>query len=115
MDSTQWDKLSDFEINTLVAKSLCYLVSDETQDNDESVYCGHDGYAWSLRDFCNDPSESQPIIESIWDKLTSCFCFNWPDDADYWTEWDQAMDTHNTRNKLRAAMIVFLMMQEAKP
>ncbi|EJC1153962.1 DUF2591 domain-containing protein [Cronobacter malonaticus] len=88
----EYSKLSDFEINNLVDGHI-YKDPSEAPDTD----------------YCNNPADAWPIILSnrigvvpgtASDKWAAHYC-----------NWDIAIaDT----NPLRAAMIVFLMMQESQ-
>ena len=99
---------SDFEINKAVAETLGLeaQVQSEGPPGYETYFliCWHPGLAPFKRDYCNNPSDAWPIIESIWDDLMLT-------DVNHNTEWDLGMKTDDRSDKLRAAMIVFLKMQ----
>lgn len=111
-----YDKMSDLEINNEVECALDervgFLEYDEV--NDEFVGCdpvGDNYFRFKARNFCNNPSDAWPIIVeskiSINFRVTSGklkpMAF-YGDDTIY----------HVHENPLRAAMIVYLMMQETK-
>ena len=106
-------QLSDFEINRMVGdiifKGLWASKPETSGNNTNKWYYGNADTTFEplnhLPDYCNDPSASWPIIEkyriSILDQLTE-----WCVDA------KGVSPIFDTR-PLRAAMIVFLLMQEA--
>ena len=111
-----YSKLSDFEINKLVAERLGY-----TDVSKESVNCvGVRVNKSSTFAYCNNPADAWPIIlenkisviYNKYDELyTACsnYCHSWGCEFGDMVEFDN--DTGN-ENPLRAAMIVFLMMKE---
>ena len=108
-----YSQLSDFEINRMVGdiifKGLWASKPETSGNNTNKWYYGNADTTIEplnhLPDYCNDPSASWPIIEkyriSILDQLTE-----WCVDA------KGVSPIFDTR-PLRAAMIVFLLMQEA--
>ncbi|EPS0644795.1 phage protein NinX family protein [Cronobacter malonaticus] len=87
----EYSKLSDFEINNLVDGHI-YKDPSEAPDTD---YCNNPADAWSI------------IVEN---KISISNC-----GAERWTANDVGIDNlHKDKNPLRAAMIVFLMMQESQ-
>lgn len=106
-----YSKLSDFEINKRVAEVHGYKVQPQFY-NENKVTCAviEDGAirADSIRhaDYCNNPSDAWPVIESIWDELMREECRGCGE-----TVWLWAIDEFKC-GKFRAAMIVFLMMSE---
>ncbi|MDQ7883700.1 phage protein NinX family protein [Atlantibacter hermannii] len=100
---TDYSKLSDFEINSAVS-----MVVRSQAENPESKYV-------VINDFCNNPADAWPIIVSK--KICIAFdVFAEPDDGGGWVA-SPAYYIEGERirhdNPLRAAMIVFLMMQDA--
>lgn len=94
---TDYSKLSDFEINSLVSAHLWGSV------------CAVDGIVLHNEkdgEFnpCKNPSDAWPIIV---DKRITLDA-----DVDIWFARDDTF-VHTDKNPLRAAMIVFLMMQDA--
>lgn len=80
------------------------------------------GYGGFSRDYCNNPADAWPIVvENDIALLPSCG-FDWvaisPLTLNGFSSYiDQSLHgclQHNDMNPLRAAMIVFLMMQEKK-
>lgn len=133
--STDYSKMSDFEINNLVAISLGAKVTDSYRvgEERETVYYSLFDDEFAIRrgfgninedfDPCNKPADAWPIIidnkisivsldnkwiaapiDTVIDGVTgdSEVCF--------YASSDAVFDV----NPLRAAMIVFLMMQESK-
>lgn len=113
---TDYSRLSDFEINFLVAEALNKFeyVSDHNAEGGSAVLCD------SLRDcdtydYCNDPSDAWPIITenkiAIKPKLITKKEYATP--SDYIDGWEAKV--HSTwfedKNPLRCAMIVFLMLR----
>lgn len=122
-----YSELSDFEINCLVAGSLgnisvsrpkdelsgssvSYLVQVSSGLNKvgEIVVCEME----VKKDFCNNPSDAWPII--VENGITLAFDGSdwWADSYACWVdgcEWQ--IEGEISRNPLRAAMIVYLMMK----
>lgn len=121
-----YEQMSDFEINQAVAKALGYEIS-EYQLYSGAVKC-FDMHCTSMEpielvfDYCNHPADAWPVI------FDSKISIIW--DPDYNTYHVGAQFTNLagcegggydfrgqsvmvSDNPLRAAMIVFLMMQEA--
>ncbi|EJT6941340.1 DUF2591 family protein [Cronobacter sakazakii] len=94
-----YSKLSDFEINNLVDGHI-YTDVSEAPDTD----------------YCNDPGAAWPIIQRNGISLAKYEHGMWLASSDaYWVdgvEWQIDGETHP--NPLRAAMIVFLQMQESQ-
>ncbi|HCN8607507.1 TPA: DUF2591 family protein [Escherichia coli] len=101
-----YSQLSDFEINKRVFKAIVGAKPLGYPHNADGRSVGNEAngnYRWY--DYCNNPADAWPIIEkhriSILDQLTE-----WCVDA------NGVSPIFDTR-PLRAAMIVFLMMQDA--
>lgn len=131
--STDYSKLSDFEINSAVHNALM-------QEPYKIEFLGNDTIRWvrgstdvttgkvaysnnSLKDYCNNPADAWPII--VGNKLSIVSLDNkWiavpidtvidgitgDSEVCFYASSDAVFDV----NPLRAAMIVFLMMQESK-
>lgn len=108
-----YSKMSDFEINKRVAlasgKNIKFI-SVDVDDNDIGVIVGQKHTRQQLSfDPCNNPADAWPII------LSNKIGINPATASDKWAahycNWDIAVADENP---LRAAMIVFLMMQESK-
>lgn len=101
---TDYSKLSDFEINKLVAEShrVYWHLRPNSVGNDSWIYCDYYSecdtnngeIAITLPDYCNNPSDSWPILKEY------CIDINWDGDSD--------------SKPLRDAMIVYLMMKEGE-
>lgn len=100
-----YSKLSDGEINLLVAKYLGRKTEPTLRENSQAVYERLEGGWGLMHDYCNNPSDAWPIIEkyriSFLDQLTE-----WCVDA-------KGVSPVFEANPLRGAMIVFLMMQDS--
>lgn len=98
-----YSEISDFEINKAVATLQGY-------DTDVTQHFGDAGLSTVKTtegrvNYCNSWSDAGPIIEQCRITLDS--------DFDVWFARDDN-HCHTHANPLRAAMIVFLMMQESK-
>ena len=107
-----YEEMSDFEINGYMAMLRHGFSWIEFMDGYHgSVKCGNDaspGFAIiDVADYCNNPSDAWPIINSIFWELVRA-------DELGVTEWARRIRADDGSDKLRAAMIVFLMMQESK-
>lgn len=112
-----YSQLSDFEINRMVGdiifKGLWVCKPETSGNNTNKWYYGNADTTFELLnplpDYCNDPSASWPIIEKYRISIINL-------DEDEWGARGVA-DCKSKRaiheNSLRAAMIVFLMMQDA--
>ena len=114
--------MSDFEINKAVAE-IRYREAEDIPsqdvawvDNDTEcqviIEVGRRGFTF---DPCNNPSDAWPIIEQVWSTLMSItsYDYNVGVGESKTTIWDARAHAHND-GKLRAACIVYLMMQEAE-
>lgn len=96
---TDYSKLSDFEINKAVAISQGFAPENCDIAKRGSSLVGVDwdedtGSATKVFDYCNNPSDSWPILKEY------CIDINWDGDSD--------------SNPLRDAMIIYLMMKESE-
>lgn len=115
--STDYSKLSDFEINLLVARIILNgnIISERERTLTSSVfYENHQGI--KTFDPCNNPADAWPIIvanniDIIQDNGQGCALA-----TNSAIQMFLGDDVHISQdeNPLRAAMIVFLMMQESK-
>jgi len=103
-----YESLSDFEINKLVAEALGFAPK-EWAGRDDVVLIKEMGFAM-LKDYCNSPSDAWPIItESRMSMEYECDVKGWyleVESAD-----GRCFFAYN-HNPLRAGMIVYLKMQE---
>jgi len=100
-----YDEMSDFEINKLVARAVDGIPPNDDRTAIDCFLSHANGtavkwfqaayYDWDVFDPCNNPSDAWPIIMKIKHQLAS-----------------QKFHWYMRANPLRAAMIVFLMMQE---
>lgn len=118
-----YSKLSDFDINMAVGEVILkgrWACKPGTAANntDSWFYGSVDQFVTpypELPDYCNNPADAWPIIEKH--GITLAF-----DGSDWWAtsdaccvdgfEWQ--IEGEISRKPLRAAMIVFLMMQESE-
>lgn len=107
-----YSEMSDFEINKAVAE-IIYPGKEFTAAYSFGFPLGPQvqwiqGYGEFLRkDYCNSWADAGPIIEKNKIDLVSY--------AEGWHALNDAKDDlHSDSNPRRAAMVVFLMMQEAK-
>lgn len=118
-----YENMSDFEVNAAVSMHVLWKNRhcEEVDCNDKTgAVSWADGANWHEFNPCNNPSDAWPIMleNSIGiARDTRFFC----DDPQELIEMDTWEASHcidgvycNDKNPLRAAMIVFLMMQEAK-
>lgn len=115
-----YEDMSDFEINGYVSMYMHGFSWIEFVDGCvSSVKCGNEGspgFAMiEVCDYCNNPSDAWQIIMENHITIFS------PDynkgDSDWRSELydsDEGVFDFTDKNPLRAAIIVFLMMQEAK-
>lgn len=116
MNKEQLEKLSDFEINCLITKHIPVIMEDEQPskwDTTDFVMVNDIASMYPL-DFCNNWSDMGPLVDEAgiyWcptDDLKSVIYH----DASYRFK----VEISNPTNKchLRAAAIVYLLMQEDK-
>lgn len=129
-----YSKLSDFEINTSVFEAI-HGGSPDYKEGDggamvlisyEGDVVGGDAVEVEVErgvfNPCNNPADAWPIIDenkiSIVSAKESWLCIPYDSIVDGWTgdavESIYSSDGVVDKNPLRAAMIVFLMMQDAK-
>ena len=96
---TDYSKMSDFEINCRVHSEVMEI-------------SGLDSF--KAKDYCNNPADAWPIIVNNGISL-ECIVVNRREKT-WRAQFKPAYVEHhvNHKNPLRAAMIVFLMMQEEK-
>ncbi|MFV4760105.1 phage protein NinX family protein [Citrobacter freundii] len=116
-----YSKLSDFEINRRVFEAKSGLQTLGYPHNSDKRSCGHKdingNYQWF--DFCNNAADAWQIISG--NKISTM----WMTDEKEWCAWAQGDLEEGTwcwenvpdyyfccESQLRAAAIVFLMMQE---
>ncbi|ELY2747561.1 DUF2591 family protein [Cronobacter sakazakii] len=122
-------KLSDFEINKLVAEATGTQVEEIYQfvNGGEDIASHTSGIVlmrkitsnrkhWKLYDPCNNPADAWPIIT----KHRISIEFDGDNSTNPQTTWchtanlGRTIGTEYQKNPLRAAMITFLMMQESQ-
>lgn len=124
---TDYSKMSDFEINSAVHNALL-------KEPYKLEFLGNDKIRWTkkgsdvvtekvaygkttLKDYCNNLADAWSIITGnhislMYAESLGEWCAGKPDWVDG-CEWQLDMDVMD-KNPLRAAMIVFLMMQDTK-
>lgn len=113
--STDYSKMSDFEINLRVAEIVVdYDCISRLPYVDMAVHWG-DGANWHVFNPCNNPADAWPIIQDYRIGVIPAPC------AEEWKAAHRAIGDDDTphyfsqhTNPLRAAMLVFLKMQESK-
>lgn len=106
------EKMSDFEINKLVAENRSLIVNDDQdehlKENPSSVIVNCITESWEF-DPCNNLDDAWPIIESIWPRLCEIagYDFGLGFGLSTTTTWEAASHKSGGR-KLRAAMIIYL-------
>ena len=116
-----YSEMTEFEINCAVLADIEPDVEHMQLSADQKSFyhCGYDGngfYETAIPDYCNSWTDAGPIIE----KHLICLAadvFAEPQDGGKWVAqpaygWDS--ERVRSEKPLRAAMIVFLMMQEGK-
>lgn len=115
-----WDDRSDFEINCGVAIALGCDVVIEFAHSSTSVYCGYEGLESTQdeRDYCNKPADMWPImlkngigIVAENGKLIGATTSS----QQYYEPYGDIIYSYDHVNPLRAAAIVFLMMNGVNP
>lgn len=120
-----YSKLSDFEINKRVADIAMngtWHVKPSHPDNDTGgwLYGSNGIQTYELPDYCNNPADAWPIIVEneisiMWLTVEQQWCATAIGELEEgcW-EWSYCPDHYfGDSNPLRAAMIVFLMMQDS--
>lgn len=115
-----YSKLSDFEINkrvALVAGKNIKFISVDVDDNEVGIIVGQKHTRQRLPfDPCNNPYDAWPIIFENKIMLSPrCADDEWK--AEIYLGREDIFDNYASawhKNPLRAAMIVFLMMQEGE-
>ena len=116
-----YDEMSDFEINKAVAGIIYPQLKLLSHNDGRSVFVSKsedklDFMAIKNSNFnpCSDPSDAWPIIESIWEMLNSIHTVDMLGLTGVTTTlWCYYMAEYNC-GALRAAMICFLKMMDAK-
>ncbi|HBQ5946563.1 TPA: DUF2591 family protein [Klebsiella pneumoniae] len=112
--------LSDFEINKLVASAIGLEVKGYPQYDGSAVWyvvkndSGNDFFDYiDYSDFCNNPADAWPIITA---NKISIYAMSEKDDRGRWgaEAFYPNESYHFNDNPLRAAMIIFLMMQDSR-
>lgn len=117
-----YSKLSDFDINCEVLAAFSPDIKHMCLSVDDSCFydCGPAGDGWNqidIPDYCNNPATTWPII--LDNKINIEFEGDVVDGKEEWwtiASWGRSAEEHQfctDDNPLRAAMIVFLMMQES--
>lgn len=114
--------MTDFDINSAVTSSINNCESWDVNDV-EFYHCGIDGsayYSIPILDYCNNPSDAWPIIIENKISINHEIARYSADSLVYSKAYDSGfkifsfngeMGDTSSRAALRAAMIVFLMMQ----
>lgn len=103
-----YEEMSDFELNQAVTCELFDCHEWSVNKEGTFYHCGFDGSGYFIQtvaDYCNNPSDAWPIIMGSKIDIQHRNGFNIPCAKN-------CEHMHADKNPLRAAMIVFLMMQE---
>ena len=108
-----YSKMSDFELNVQVAEKECvnWYCSASNSPSGGWEYCSVDELMLKddapLKDYCNNPSDAWPIIDS--ERIGV-----YPSEGPEFMPWIAAKNAISVtdKNPLRAAMIVYLMMKD---
>ena len=122
----EYERLSDFEVNRLVADKLGVYWHSRPEQNKTMSWIYSDNYCYcntkfdavvDLPGYCNSAADAWPIIvgnrislsedEGVWDACVDGKCEYISDKRVVFN-----LIVHSDKNPLRAAMIVFLMMNE---
>lgn len=113
-----WDDWSDFDINLAVAKKRGFVVSSNSNGHSAVDARGDDGYnAWFTLDYCNSWGDIGQIIQSKQIDLISPTAGGmsvWQAEKFYPEKLSGNINA-SAKNPLRAAAIVFLMMNGVNP
>lgn len=93
-----YSELDDWAINTLVDGVLNHAPVDCAQS----------------KDYCNSWADAGPIIQENYLSVECDDMFDAPMPSSYWKAHNPKGNHYTDKDPLRAAMIVFLMMQEEK-
>lgn len=114
---TDYSQLSDFEINKLVAIALGLEVKDWPEADRPYIWhvvkneLGNDYFDYTdYKDYCNNPADAWPII--VGSKINIRFGAEGMACEAQFMQYGHESVEHYHANPLRAAMVVFLMMQE---
>lgn len=119
-----YEKMSDFEVNAAVSMHVLWKNHrcEEVDCNDKTgVVSWADGANWHEFNPCNNPSDAWPIILEYQISIAK---YEWIEKWDahgggVCVDYDHCIISnsdcsYSNKNPLRAAMVVFLMMQEQK-
>ena len=103
-----YSEMSDIEINKLVAEASGIQIFQLIDSPAYGVIVGYEGQGEPVSyDPCNSPADAWPLLSSLWWALLR---------ADEYgvTTWARGGRADDGSDRLRDAMIVYLMMNEAK-
>ncbi|HDS6883415.1 phage protein NinX family protein [Citrobacter sp. Cf224] len=106
-----YSKLSDFEVSKRVAMAIGGFIEEDFCEAHSVIFRRHGRHQYSFFEPCTNPSDAWPII--VANKINIEW-HQWKDDTDKpYALSNATMISRYDDNPLRAAMIVFLMMQES--
>lgn len=123
-----YEQMSDFDINKAVADTLLIAwhcrpgssPSGSWEYSENYEHYGKGGKAIDLPDYCNNPADAWPILLENkisvmwnWSSQSECTAIGIKREQRDLGEYAKPIESDHI-NPLRAAMIVFLMMQESK-
>lgn len=106
-----YEEMSDFKINQAVTCELFGCHGWSVNQEGTFYHCGVDGSGYFIQtvaDYCNNPSDAMPII------IENKIGLKWVNGSCTASSVLRGYHESTSDNPLRAAMIVFLMMQEQK-
>lgn len=111
--------MTDFEINKAVAKDLGAIIAKSSFGTayfkpDFSVSELSPGGPADKFNPCNSWADAGPIIQGNYLSIECDDMFDVPMPSSYWKAYNPKGNHYTDENPLRAAMIVFLMMQEGE-
>ncbi|WP_312284623.1 phage protein NinX family protein [Yokenella regensburgei] len=106
-----YSELSDYEVSKRVAMVVGGFLEEDFCESHSVIFRRHGRHQYSFFEPCTNPSDAWPIIES---NKINVEWHQWKDDSDKPYALNNAtMISRYDDNPLRAAMIVFLMMQDS--
>ncbi|HDT0316034.1 TPA: DUF2591 family protein [Citrobacter amalonaticus] len=115
-----YSELSDYEVSKRVAMAVGGFLEEDFCETHSVIFRRHGRHQYSFFEPCTNPSDAWPII------LENKISLNWAEVEKSWCAhvggvmtdgcwcWDYDPEHHQDNvNPLRAAMIVFLMMQDS--
>lgn len=113
-----YSEMSDFEIDRAVALHLGLNIKAHRVDGDDNPVFVIVGEKFTREKLafqpCNSWADAGPIIQGNYLSIECDDMFDVPMPSSYWKAYNPKGNHYTDENPRRAAMIVFLMMQEQK-